>query len=124
MNFSVKELAERVSGRVEGDSTRPVNGLASVVSAGPGQLTYVVGTRYLRFLAESKAAAILVPSDLDVPANGLTLIRVANPEFAFSILLELFHPHRRPAAGVHASAIVGPGVTLGLRTSVGPYAGV
>lgn len=122
MTFSVQELAERVSGRVEGDPSRPVNGLAPIASAGPEQLTYVVGTRYLRFLDSSRAAAVLVPSDLDVPSNGLTLIRVASPELAFSILLELFYPNRRPEDGVHASAILGAGVVLGPGTSVGAYA--
>lgn len=121
MTFSVQELAERVSGRVEGDSDMAVHGLASVTSAGPGQLTYVVGTRYLRFLADSQAAVVLVPRDLDIPPDNKTLIRVDSPELAFAQLLEVFHPRRLPAEGVHASAIVGRGVTLGSGTSIGPY---
>lgn len=122
MTFSVQELAERVSGRVEGDSEMAVHGLAPVTSAGPGQLTYVAGTRYLRFLADSQAAVVLVPRDMDIPPDNKTLIRVDSPELAFAQLLEVFHPRRRPAEGVHASAIVGRGVTLGSGSSIGPYA--
>jgi UDP-3-O-[3-hydroxymyristoyl] glucosamine N-acyltransferase len=122
MTFSVQELAERVSGRVEGDPSKVVKGLAPVTSAGPEQLTYVVAPKYLRFLEGTHAAAILVPSDLEVSTSGKTLIRVDNPELAFAKLLEVFHPRRRLAEGVHASAVLGMNVSLGPRVAVGPYA--
>lgn len=122
MEFSVEELAERVDGRVEGDPSRRVEGLASVASAGPAELTYVVGGRYARFMAESRAGAILVPDDLDVEPNGATLIRVASPELAFSRLLEVFHPSRSRPAGVHPTAVLGRDVELGDGVSIGAYA--
>lgn len=122
MEFSVQELAERVDGRIEGDPLRRVERLAPVASAGPSDLTYVVGARYARFVAESRAAAILVPHDLDVEPNGATLIRVPSPELAFSRLLEVFHPPSPPAAGVHPTAVIGRDVRLGGGVSVGPYA--
>lgn len=122
MTYSVRELAESVSGQVEGDPTRMVHGLAPVASAGPEQLTYVVGSKYLPCLAETRAAAVLVPRDLDIPPNGKTLIRVDSPEFAFSTLLELFHPRRIPADGIHPTAVLGRGVTLGPGLRIGPYA--
>lgn len=122
MEFSVEELAQQVEGRVEGDPTRRVEGLASVASAGPADLTYVVGSRYARLLEDSRAGAVLVPDDLDVEPNGATLIRVASPELAFSRLLEVFHPPRARAPGVHPTAVVGRDVELGEGVSVGPYA--
>lgn len=122
MEFSVQELAERVDGRIEGDPARRVEGLAPVTSAGPGELTYVVGASYARHLPDSRASAILVPTDLDVEANGATLIRVASPELAFSRLLEIFHPPVEPPSGVHPTAILGSGVQLGANVSIGPYA--
>ncbi len=121
MTFSVQELAECVSGRVQGDPSKAVSGLAPVTSAGPEQLTYVMGPKYVRFLEGTLAAAILVPSDLDVATTGKTLIRVDNPELAFAQLLEIFHPRRRLAEGVHPSAVLGLNVTLGPGVGVGPY---
>lgn len=122
MEFSVQELADRVDGRVEGDPARLVEGLAPVTSAGPGQLTYVVGASYARYLSDSRASAVLVPTDLDVEANGATLIRVPSPELAFSRLLQLFHPLPVREPGVHPTAVLGRGVELGEGVSVGPYA--
>lgn len=122
MEFSVEELAEQVDGRIEGDPTRRVEGLASVMSAGPADLTYVVGARYARLLGDSRAGAILVPDDLDVEPDGATLIRVPSPELAFSRLLEVFHPPRRTPPGVHPTAVLGRDVELGQGVSVAPYA--
>lgn len=122
MAFSVEELAERVEGRIEGDAHRTVEGLASVSSAGPDELTYVIGQRYVKFLAGSRAGVILVPSDLQIEPNGATLIRVDSPELAFSRLLEMFHPPRRPPAGVHQTAVLGRGVQLAADVSIGAYA--
>ena len=122
MTYSVQELADSVSGQVEGDPTTVVHGLAPVASAGPEQLTYVVGSRYLPYLADTRAAAVLVPRDLDVPPNGKTLIRVDSPELAFSTLLEIFHPRRIPADGIHLTAVLGRDVTLGVGVRIGPYA--
>ena len=122
MEFSVQELAERIDGRIEGDPLRRVGGLAPVASAGPADLTYVVGARYARFLADSRAGVILVPPDLDVEPRAATLIRVTSPELAFSRLLEVFHPPSPPAPGVHPTAVIGRDVRLGEGTSIGPYA--
>lgn len=121
MTFSVQELAAQVEGRIEGDPHRTVAGLAPVASAGPDDLTYVIGKRYVRFLADSRAGVILIPADLEVDPNGATLIRVDSPELAFSRLLEMFHPPRRTEPGVHPTAILGRGVRLGEGVSVGPY---
>lgn len=121
MEFSIQELAERVDGRIEGDPLRRVEGVAPVASAGPSDLTYVVGARYARFVSESQAAAILVPLELDVEPNGATLIRVASPELAFSRLLDVFHPPPPAVPGVHPSAVIGPDVQLAADVSVGPY---
>lgn len=121
MTFSVEELAAQVEGRIEGDAHRTVAGLAPVASAGPDDLTYVIGQRYVRFLADSRAGVILVPDDLELDPNGATLIRVGSPELAFSRLLEMFHPPRRPDPGVHPTVILGRGVELGDGVSIGPY---
>ncbi len=121
MTFTVRELAERVAGRVEGDPDRRLAGIAPAGSAGPEHLTYVVNDKYARFLSRNQAGAALVPPDLEVPADGTTLIRVENPELAFSQLIALFVPDVAHQPGVHPSAIVGPEVSLGADVTIGPF---
>ncbi len=121
MTFTVRELAERVAGHVEGDPDRRLAGIAPAGSAGPDHLTYVVNERYARCLADNEAGAALVPQDLEVEANGTTLIRVDNPELAFSRLISLFVPGEDKRPGVHPTAVLESGVRLGSSISVGPF---
>lgn len=121
MSFSVQELADRVSGRVDGDPAVMIRGVAPVLSAGPGDVTYVMGARYLRHLDECEAAAVLVAPDADIATNGKTLIRVEMPEYAFAKLIEVFHPRREFPEAVHSTAVLGTGVSLGDGVCVGPY---
>lgn len=122
MTYSVAELAERVEGRVEGDPDRLLHGVAPIASAGPDELTYVVGARYRRFVESCTAGAIVVGQEFDIRPPTSALIRVANPELAFSRLIEVFHPPARSRPGVHPTAVLGRGVELGEGVSVGPHA--
>ncbi|MCL7927862.1 MAG: UDP-3-O-(3-hydroxymyristoyl)glucosamine N-acyltransferase [marine benthic group bacterium] len=121
MTFTARELAERVSGRVEGDPDRLLAGIAPAGNAGPEHLTYVVNEKYARRLQQNEAGAALVPVDLDLDANGTTLIRVENPELAFSRLIALFLPAESAPPGVHPTAVLGEGTVLGVDVSLGPY---
>jgi UDP-3-O-[3-hydroxymyristoyl] glucosamine N-acyltransferase len=121
MTFTVKELAERVSGRIEGDPERRLAGIAPAGNAGPEHLTYVVNEKYARHLERNEAGAALVPVDLDLEANGTTLIRVDNPELAFSRLVSLFLPAADTPPGVHPTAVLGEGAVLGTDVSIGSH---
>jgi UDP-3-O-[3-hydroxymyristoyl] glucosamine N-acyltransferase len=119
--YTVQQLADLVAGTVEGDPSRRVEGVASVDRAGPTDLTFVMNKRYARRLREGAAGACLVTPDLDLDANGTVCIRVENPELAFTRLLDVFHPERRPDPGIHPTAIIGRGTRIGSGASVGPY---
>ena len=94
--FTVQQLAELVAGQIEGDASRRVDGVASVDRAGPTDVTFVVNERYARKLATRSVGACLVAPDMQIEADGTAYIRVESPELAFSQLLGVFHPERRP----------------------------
>lgn len=119
--YTVEELAELVSGEVEGDGAREISGVAPVDRAGPTDVTFVVNERYARRLEPVGVAACLVPLGLAIESNGTALIRVENPELALSTLLEVFHPTVDPEPAVHPSAIIGRGVQLGTGAWIGPF---
>jgi UDP-3-O-[3-hydroxymyristoyl] glucosamine N-acyltransferase len=121
MTFTARELAERVSGRIEGDPERRLVGIAPAGNAGPEHLTYVVNEKYARHLQHNDAGAALVPLDLELEANGTTLIRVDNPELAFSRLIALFLPTEGPTPGVHPTAVLGEGTVLGADVSISAH---
>ncbi|MBT8478093.1 MAG: UDP-3-O-(3-hydroxymyristoyl)glucosamine N-acyltransferase [Gemmatimonadetes bacterium] len=119
--FTVQQLAELVAGRVEGDASRRVDGVASVDHAGPTDVTFVVSERYAERLGMRSVGACLVDPDMKLEANGTAFIRVDSPELAFSKLLGVFHPEHKPNPGLHPTAIVGRGTRIGDGVSIGPY---
>jgi UDP-3-O-[3-hydroxymyristoyl] glucosamine N-acyltransferase len=139
--FTLAELARRVGGVVQGDGTLPVEGVAPLEDAGPTELSFFSNKKYRKAFEASRAGAVLVEPELDVPA-GRTVLRVKNAYLAFARVSTLFHPPREavpevsplavvhPTASVHPSAqvmplaCVGPDARVGARSIVFPGAQV
>ncbi|MBN1541946.1 UDP-3-O-(3-hydroxymyristoyl)glucosamine N-acyltransferase [candidate division KSB1 bacterium] len=99
------EIAALVGGRIDGDDSADISGLAKIEQAGPGDLTFIANSKYAKFARTTQASAILV--DNDFPAVDNTLVRTANPYLAFLKLAE--HFYRQPSsvqAGVHSTAVI------------------
>ncbi len=117
--MTVQELAEWLGAEFAGDGAAQLTGVADLGAAGAGQLAFVQGSKAARQAEQSAAGCLLVPPGLDLA--GRTVIRVPNPRTAFARAIGRLHPRRRPAAGIHPTAIVSPGAELGEGVSVGPY---
>ena len=123
MEITVQELAALVGGQfaLEGDAAKKITGAAAIADAGEGQVTFFGNSRYLPQLKASRATAALVPLDFAEEISAIA-IRVENPSLAFADLLTKFAPEPvRFAPGVHPSAVIGRGVTLGEGVSVQPF---
>ncbi len=123
--ISVEQLAARLRAPFEGDGARLLRGVATLAEATGAELAWLGDPRYLPQLAQTRAAAVLVPPDVPNP-GGLTLVRVADPDLALCGILSWFAP---PAPtippGVHATAEVSAdarvdGAAIGPRVWVGP----
>jgi len=118
--FTLGELAERVGGEVRGDSELRIEGLATLDTAGPGQLSFLTNPKYRSAAAASGAAALLVGPKTELPERPLLV--VSEPYVALATLLELFHPAAPPSPGISADARLGEDVRLGRDVQVGPFA--
>ena len=99
-----------------------VSGIGALESAAPGQLSFLVGSRYLHLVSGCKAAALIVsPEFRDLSFN---LLIVKDPYLAFAKAAQLFLPDSDNDAGIHPSAFIGEGVLLGEGISAGPFAHV
>jgi UDP-3-O-[3-hydroxymyristoyl] glucosamine N-acyltransferase len=125
------ELAELVSGRVEGDPERTVEAIRALEAAGPGDLSFVTLARHRGRAQESAAGALLVGEDVAAAlaggggsreGPGADLLVVPDAGFALVKLLELFHPATVHEAGTHPTAIVGDGAVVDPAAHLGPYA--
>ena len=120
--MKLRELAEMCGGEVSGDAEAIVNGAASLAEAAPGEITFYGNPRYLAAFRKTRASAAFVPQDFTEQIVG-GQIRVENPTRVFEQVVLRFAPQPIVLApGVHPSAVVAPGVSLGEKVSIGAYA--
>jgi UDP-3-O-[3-hydroxymyristoyl] glucosamine N-acyltransferase len=122
--LSVAEIAKLTQGTMEGDAGAVITGVAPIEQAGAGDLTFIAQPRFLDLLPTTPAAAVLLDRHSVLPADTrpATLIRVANPYFAFVQVLKLCVPAQAVATGVADTAHFGANVRLGEGVAIGPYA--
>jgi len=119
MAFTAAQIAAHLQGEVVGNGEVQLTGFAPAKAARPGDLTFAENAQYMEAARQSAASAILV--DADYPAGDKTLIKVKNARVAFARVLPLFFPERRPAPGVHPTAVVAAGAKVDPAAAIGPY---
>jgi len=116
--MTLRELAEAIgAGLVGGEAAAQVLGVTGLENAVPGHIAYVEDQHRLREGEATPALALIA-------AHGLTsrskpLLLVPNPRLAYARALALFSPRVRVPVGVHPTAVVGEGVSLGREVAVG-----
>jgi len=117
VTFSLRELAERVGGTVEGEGDLTITRLMPLEEAGPSDLSFFANKKYRQAFEASRAGAVLVEPDETVSA-GRTVLKVKNAYLAFAKVATLLHPPRvaipfaSEQAFVHPSARVDPSAEL------------
>jgi len=118
MQFALSRIAELVGGKVEGDLSSLITGVAGIREAGPGDLTFLANRKYRGLLESTHATAVIVAEGYDGQAS-CALIRVKSPDLAFARVIELFAPPPEEfPRSVDALAVVGQDVHLGENVSV------
>ena len=120
MRATLAELAQLLEAEIVGDGQTTICGIAPLEEAQTGDLAFVAdnGSASDR-LAASRASAVLVAPDMPVDRPAL---RVPDPYLGFIRLAEAYFPPQHPAWGIDARAMLAPGVVVGQRVNVGPYA--
>lgn len=105
LEFTLENLAEQVGGRIAGDGSRLIRGIATAAEAESDHLTFFTHPRYRESVRASRAAAVLCEKEENF---GKPLLVCSNAYAALGRLLEIFYPQRKPDPGVHPSAVVDP----------------
>ncbi len=127
MPIVLSELADRIGATLDGDGTKTVNRCASIESAGPEDVAFVANKKYLRHLETTRAAAVIVSSDVACPA-GLARLVASDPYFAFReamVALHGYRVHPEPMAaesGLSDLACIHPESSIDDSCRVHPFA--
>ncbi len=115
------DIAQRLHGRLEGDSDIDIVRVAGIEQAAAGDLTFVANPKYVAHLESTRASAVIVGTAATVPAGAPAIIRCEHPYMAFAQAVSLFVQQAPPPIGVDRLASVGVDVVLGDQVSIGPF---
>jgi UDP-3-O-[3-hydroxymyristoyl] glucosamine N-acyltransferase len=116
------EIARLVGGEFDGAHDPEITGVAPIDRASASELSFVAHPKYVAYLADSEAGAILVTETL-IPRGSTTLPRivVGDVHRALATVLTHFHPAPSIGEGVHETAVIGANVRIGAGVRIGAY---
>ena len=120
--MKLRELAERLECRLDGDGDLDVTRVTGIEEAGPSDLTFFANTKYAAALRATRAGAVILGEQAE-PAP-CAMLRTTNPYLAFAKAVELFAEPWRPPPGVHPLAFVADGAQISPDASIGPFVAV
>ena len=123
MEFTAKQIAEFVGGKVEGNELAAVSTFAKIEEGKEGALSFLSNPKYTHYLYDTKSTIVLVNEDLQLehPVSA-TLIRVANAYEAVARLLQLYESMKPKKTGIDSLAFVSPKATIGQNVYIGAFA--
>ncbi|MCX7893880.1 MAG: UDP-3-O-(3-hydroxymyristoyl)glucosamine N-acyltransferase [Burkholderiales bacterium] len=116
----LRDLVDRFGGEIVGDPDTEIERVATLRSAGPGDLSFLANPRYRNELAATRASAVVL-SPAEREASALPRIVAHDPYLFFARVVDLLHPAPAPAPGVHATAVVEPGAEIAPGAAVGAH---
>lgn len=137
MPTTLAELRDLSGTELIGDAGCLITGVATLQAAGPGDISFLANRRYVRYLQNTGASAVVVNRE-DATHCTVNVLVAADPYLAFVKILRFFHPvetflpgidptaeisHSARIAGsahIGAHVFIGDEVTISDRVFIGP----
>ncbi len=120
--MKLRDIADRIECRLEGDGDLEIRRVAGIEDAGPGDLTFFSNPKYSAKLRQTRASAVILGEQAE--AAPCAMLRVGHPYLAFARAMEVFHPGARPPAGVHRLADVAASAEIAASASIGAFVSI
>src|SRR5262249_31821632 len=117
----LRELAERLQCRLEGDGEVEIRRVTGIEQADAGDLTFVANPKYHQHLATTRASAVILSPSESSEGTRASLLRAANPYLAFAQAVALLTQTTPPSPGVDRLSAVSPSAKLGADVSIGAF---
>ena len=103
MTCTLGELGVRFGCVVQGDPDTLIEGVGTLAGAGPGQIAFLANARYRRFLAGTRAAAVILSADDADDFPGPALLS-DDPYLTYARVAPLLAPAAPRPAGISPAA--------------------
>jgi len=123
MEFTAKQIADLIGGRVEGNENATVNTFAKIEEGKKGAISFLSNPKYKHFLYETESSVVLVNEDLQLEqAVKPTLIRVKNAYESVAQLLQVYESMKPRKTGIDSLASVAASAKIGKDVFIGAFA--
>ncbi len=120
--MKLTEIANKLQGVLSSDSEAIITGVASLATAGDGEISFLTDPSYSSLAAETKATAVIVGRENNLDSAAI-LLYVDDVDKAMEELLLIFAPIlKRPGVLRHPSAIIDSTAQLGANVVIGANA--
>ncbi len=119
IQYTLAELIKGLDVTVQGDLESVVTGLATISQASSAQVTFLMNPRYKKYLATTKAAAVILTKE-DSSACPVAAIISKDPYYTYAKIAAYFVTHQQSVVGIHPSAIIGNNCHIDTTASIAP----
>ena len=126
MNIRLSDIAQMVGGELIGEGSVHIHGCSGIDDAKTGDITFIASEKYAPLAQKSNASVFLIPRQMALIEGYLTgksFIRVDNPSFSFTTVLNHFindRPSVHPT-GINPTAIIAQDAVIGKNVAIGAY---
>ena len=122
MEFTAKQIADFIGGRVEGNEQATIHTFTKIEEGKEGAITFLSNPKYTQYIYDTKASVVLVNEDLELehPVEA-TLIRVKNAYECVAKLKQMYAAAQPKKTGVDSLAFVSPSAEIGQDVYIGPF---
>jgi UDP-3-O-[3-hydroxymyristoyl] glucosamine N-acyltransferase len=122
MKFTASQIAEFVSGEVEGDKGVKIDKLSKIEEGDKGSLTFLGNPKYNSYLYTTKSSITIVNKDfVDEKPYKTTLVRVSDPYAAFSKLLHKYNHIKMNKSGISKTAKISEKSNISEDSYIGDF---
>jgi UDP-3-O-[3-hydroxymyristoyl] glucosamine N-acyltransferase len=122
MEFTARQIADFIGGRVEGNEQAAVHTFAKIEEGQEGAITFLSNPKYTQYIYDTKATIVLVNEDLQLEHPvSCTLIRVKDAYGCVAKLMQLYAQSLPKKTGVDSLAFVSPTAQIGKDVYIGPF---
>jgi len=121
LGYSLRDIAEQLGAQVHGDEDCLVSHVATLADARPGGISFLANRRYRPQLLTTRASAVILEQEF-LPSCPVAALVVSNPYLGYARVAALLAPQQPVAVGIHPTAYVSDGATLGTGACIGPQA--
>ncbi len=123
MEFTARQIADFIGGRVEGNEQAAVHTFSKIEEGQEGAITFLSNPKYTQYIYDTKATIVLVNEDLELECPvSCTLIRVKNAYECVAKLMQMYAQSLPQKTGVDSLAFVAPSAQIGKDVYIGPFA--